>query len=81
MSGHHIGNGLFSASHDGLSALTMTIPADTMPDSVWAEPESIVWRIRQLPASLFAVSSLSASSDRNALRYGPDPILRMAISD
>lgn len=45
--GHHIGNGLFPASHDGFRALTLMTLADTMPTIVWLEPEFVLWRIRQ----------------------------------
>ncbi|CAE6725786.1 hypothetical protein NSPZN2_100092 [Nitrospira defluvii] len=38
-SGHHIGNRLFSASHDRRRALTLPTLADRMPSIVWLEPE------------------------------------------
>jgi len=41
LDGHHIGNGLFSASYHRVVALTLTTLADTMPTIVWLEPESI----------------------------------------
>jgi hypothetical protein len=45
--GHHIGNGLFPASHGGFRALTLITLVDTMPPIVWLEPEFVLWRIRQ----------------------------------
>jgi hypothetical protein len=51
--GHHIGNGLFPASHAGFRALTLMTLADTMPAIVRPEPEFVLWRIRQRLASSF----------------------------
>jgi hypothetical protein len=73
MSGHHIGNGLFTASHCSFLTLTLTTLADTMPPVVWLEPECIPMA-HQTVSRLFVVILLCVSfvwQGRESVWSGP----------
>ena len=53
--GHHIGNGLFTASLCWFRALTSTTMADTMPTVVWLEPEWIPMAHQTVTRLLIAI--------------------------